>query len=63
MTEIPDARFAADSKLFIGGLEVPGLIAENGVTVMPGGHRNVNIIQVEFIVANVVVEDPTTDDC
>jgi hypothetical protein len=60
MTELPNARITPTGGVFIGGVELPGLIAENGVTVTPGGHRDVNTLMVTFLVGEVSVEDSTT---
>lgn len=47
--------------VYFGEHKLPGLIAEKGVTVRPGGGGDVNVMTVEFIVGPVVVDDPTTD--
>lgn len=56
MVEIPAARITRDA-VYIGGVELPGLICRHGVTVIPGGDDGPNILVVEFIVGTVDVED------
>ena len=56
MTEAPRA-IIEPYRVMIDGVELPGLIAEDGVEVLPGGHSAVNRARVTFLCGNVTVED------
>lgn len=57
MTDIPNARITS-TDVFIGEDKLPGIIEQNGVTVLPGGHDSINRVTVTFLVGEVTVEDP-----
>jgi hypothetical protein len=46
-------------EVFIGGVEVPGAIAEDGIVVRPGGYRNLNHLTITFLVGDVEIVDPS----
>lgn len=62
MSELPTARIDAAGGVYIDGVKMPGLIAERGVTVRPGGELDVTVMTVEFLVGAVTVDDPWGDD-
>lgn len=43
--------------VYFGEIKVPGIIAEDGITIKPGG-KDINKMTVEFLVGKVFVEDP-----
>lgn len=45
--------------IYFGDTKLPGLIAQDGVVVAPGGIDGFNTVSVTFIVGDVQVEDPT----
>lgn len=48
--------------MFINDIELPEWIAEDGVVVEPGGHRDFNRVTVTFVVGEVICEDPQVSD-
>lgn len=54
MTEIPDCRITG-TDVFIGGQPLPHPLRDGSVVVTPTRHGN--ILTVEFIVAEVTVEE------
>lgn len=56
---LPDA-VVTPHQVFIDGMELTFPIAEGGVQVLPGGHRDVNRIRVEFLCRRIEVKE--TDD-
>lgn len=55
-------RITRDGRVYIGDDMVPGIIAQRGVTIQPGGADDVNEITIRFIVGRVIVEDPLSED-
>lgn len=53
-------RIARDG-VFFGETKVPGCIAQEGVTLKPGGGTGFNTLTIEFLVGEVVTEDPTKE--
>jgi hypothetical protein len=51
-----NCRITRDS-VYIDDVRLPDYIAENGVTVLPGGRTDFNRVTVTFIVSEVTVED------
>lgn len=47
--------------VYFGDTAMPGCIAEDGVTVKPGGGRNINRLTIEFLVGEVITDDPTKE--
>lgn len=47
--------------VYFGDTKMPGCLAEDGVTVKPGGGKNINRMTVEFLVGEVITEDPTKE--
>ncbi|NOQ62734.1 hypothetical protein [Mycolicibacterium fortuitum] len=45
--------------VYFGDAKLPGCIAEDGVTIRPGGGERINRLTVEFLVGEVITEDPT----
>lgn len=56
MTDLPKAVIEPH-RVLIDGQELPGFITEDGVSVIPGGHRPGNQVQVTFLCGEVTVED------
>lgn len=57
MTELPKAVIEPH-RVLIDGQELPGVIADSasgGVLVLPGGHDNLNRVQVTFYCGEVTV--------
>lgn len=50
-------RITKSGDVYFGDTKVPGLIEEGGISVKPGGHRNLNRLTVTFLVGDVVAED------
>lgn len=44
--------------VYFGDLKLPGLIAQDGVVVTPGGANDFNQVTVTFVVGEVHTEDP-----
>lgn len=44
------------TEVFIGDERIPGCIADGGITVNPGGTKDINCMTIEFIVGKVIVE-------
>ncbi len=69
MTDIPHA-VVSQHNVYIGGILVPGLITEDGITVTPATKSDVLLMTVTFVVQSVkfdandrrpyIVEEPTT---
>lgn len=57
MTVLPDAHITRHT-VIIDGVELTMPIREGGVTVRPGGYKDVNVITVEFMVGKVRMDDP-----
>lgn len=53
-------RIARDG-VYFGEHKLPGCIAEDGVTLKPGGGKSINRLTVEFLVGEVIADDPTKD--
>jgi hypothetical protein len=45
--------------VFINGEKLPGLIAKDGIVLVPGGARTYNRLVVTFVVGEVKADDPT----
>ena len=56
MTTLPPALITP-TEVFIDRIKLPGFIADGGVTVTPGGHRDVNRVTVTFLVGPVQVDE------
>lgn len=55
-------RITRDGRIFFGEHPLPGLIADNSVTVLPGRAGDAfNTLRVEFLVGAVEVEDRTEE--
>lgn len=50
-----------DGGVWFGETQLPGCIAENGIEVKPGGGAGFNRMTVEFLVGDVITEDPTKE--
>lgn len=48
--------------VFFGDQQVPGCIAQDGITVNPGGGEGINRMTVTFLVGEVITDDPTKED-
>ncbi|MCA9797553.1 MAG: hypothetical protein KC910_37330 [Candidatus Eremiobacteraeota bacterium] len=57
MTELPNARIAADG-VYLDGEKLPGLIAAQGITVRPDVAGIYSSMTVEFLVGMVYIEPP-----
>ena len=58
MTDLPKTVIdTAGARVLFDGQEVPGVIAENGITVIPGDYKNLNRDEVTFFCGEVTVED------
>lgn len=55
-------RITDSSAVYFGDEQLPGCIAEDGITIKPGGANNINRITIEFLVGPVHVDDPLADD-
>lgn len=62
MTDLPRAVIEPH-RVLIDGVELPGFIAEDGVSVIPGGHRGVNRVQITFLCGEMVTEDVSKYEC
>jgi hypothetical protein len=65
MTDLARVHITRDN-VYFNGIAVPCYIAENGVTFVPGGQQDCNRLIVEFLVGDVVSDDPTffpDNDC
>jgi hypothetical protein len=49
-------------EVFIGGQQLPGAIAEDGIVVKPGGYKGINLLTVTLLVGEVEMVDPTRDE-
>lgn len=47
--------------VFVGEHRVPGCIAQDGVTVKPGGGDSINRLTIDLLVGEVHVDDPTKE--
>lgn len=48
--------------IYFGDSLMPGCIAQNGITVTPGGGADINRLTVTFLVGEVITDDPTKGD-
>lgn len=55
-------RITADGGVWFGDHQLPGCIAQGGVTLTPGGGQGINRLRVEFLVGHVITEDPTNSE-
>lgn len=44
--------------IHFGDEKIPGLIAEDGIVLKPGGHGGINTLTVTFLVGEVTCDDP-----
>lgn len=51
-------RITSDG-IYFGDVKLPGVVAEGSVAVIPGGADDFNRLRVEFIVGEVITDDPT----
>lgn len=58
-SEMP-VRVTSDA-VYIGDEQIPGCIAEHGITIKPGGGSDMNRLTIEFLVGPVNTDDPTKD--
>ena len=48
--------------IYIGNQKIPGCIAEDSITVKPGGRNGINVLTCEFYIGAVTIDDPLDDD-
>ena len=58
MTDLARAHITRDN-LYLNGIAMPCYIAEGGITFVPGGQMDCNRLIVEFLVGDVVADDPS----
>lgn len=44
--------------VYFGQHEMPGVIAQDGITLKPGGKDDMNRLTIEFLVGEVIADDP-----
>lgn len=48
--------------VYFGEHKLPGLIAEDGIILKPGGSQDINRLTIEFLVGPVAADDPCVTD-
>ncbi|MUL44477.1 hypothetical protein FZI85_17290 [Mycobacterium sp. CBMA293] len=43
--------------VYFGETKLPGVIAQNGISITPGGSKDISRMTIEFLVGKVYVED------
>lgn len=55
-------RITSDGDVLFGDEQLPGCIAEGGITIKPGSRDDINRMTIEFLTGPVQVDDPLADN-
>ena len=58
VSQLPETHISSGA-IYFDGVKVPGLIAADGVRVVPGGPDGINMVSVTFLCGRVLMDDPS----